>query len=133
MTTNIVDTSIRGSSFATGYTGAGTIAASARNAAGLYSMTSGFFTSNGNATQINVGFRPLAIKVVNITDGITWEWTYGMLATQAIKTVLGGSLTSALDTSSQLTISTDLAGNHTVTLGTTLNGTAKVLAYRIEG
>ena len=133
MTTNIIDTSVHGSSFPAQYTGPGTIAAAAKNAGGVCEMSAGFFTSNGNPTQINVGFRPIEIRVVNLTDGIVWDWQYGFGATQSIKTVLGGSLAETLDTSSAFTISTDLAGNHTVTLSAAANGTAKSLVYNITG
>lgn len=131
MATNIIDVSVHGSSFPTGYTGAGTIAASSKVSGGIINQAHGFFTSNNNATQINIGFRPLKIKVFNLTDVIVWEWQYGFGATQSAKTVTAGTLT--IDTTSQIVISTDLAGNHTVTLGATLNGTGKVLSYAIEG
>lgn len=131
MTTNVIDTTIHGSSFPTGYTGAGTIAASCKNAGGIINQANGFFTSNNNATQINLGFRPLKITLINITDVIKWEWFYGFGATQALKTVTGGTMT--VDTGTAFSVSTDLAGNHTLTISAAANGNAKALVFSVDG
>jgi hypothetical protein len=136
MTTNIIDTMFHGSSFPSTYTGPGTLIGNPVNAPdGSGQEVAGYFTSNGNATQINIGFVATEVEIVNVTDGITWKWQIGMPAANSIKTVLGGSLTSAQDTTSQITVSGSLSngtgGIGTVTLGTTLCGTAKSITYKI--
>ena len=71
-------------------------------------------------------------RVVNLTDGIAWDWQYGFGATQSIKTVLGGSLAETLDTSTAFTVSTDSAGNHTMTFSATAMGNSKSIVFYIE-
>lgn len=132
MATNIIDTNIKGATFPPTYTGLGTIAASARTYGdNARQVTSGFFTSNGNATQINCGFRPLKIRLLNVTDTILWDWMYGMGATQSLKTVTAGTVT--IDTTSTFTVTGQNAGNFNVTLSVAANGTGKLLLYEIEG
>lgn len=133
MTINIIDGAFRSAAFPSTYTGPGTLIGNARKMGDVSNYQWYNFTSNGNVTQINAGFTPRRVKVVNTTDGIVWEWTYGMPVANAIKTTLGGSFASVQDTSSQITISVDLAGNSTVTLGATLNGTAKNLCVELAG
>lgn len=133
MTTNVVDGALGIASFPSTYTGPGTLIGNARKMGDVSNYQWYNFTSNGNATQINAGFTPRKVKVVNTTDGIVWEWQYGMPAANSIKTTLGGSFASVQDTASQITISTDLAGNSTVTLGATLNGSAKNLCVELAG
>lgn len=137
MTTNIIDTTLHVAAFPTTYTGQGTLIGNPCQGADIRQLVAGSFTSNGNATQLNVGFAPLFVKVMNNTDGISWEWRQGMPAANTIKTTYGGSLASVVDTTSQVTLTSDNGqspGNvDTVLLGTTLNGTAKSIAYWIEG
>lgn len=133
MTTNVIDGALSVSSIPTTYTGPGTIAGNARKMGDVSNYQWYNYTSNGNVTQLNVGFTPRKVKVVNTTDGLTWEWQYGMPAANSVKTTLGGSFASVQDTSSQITISTDLAGNSTLTLGATLNGSAKNLCVELAG
>lgn len=137
MTTNIIDTAFHGTSFPAGYTGPGTLIGNPVNSpAGSAQGVSGKFTSNGNATQINCGFFVTKVKIVNTTDGITWEWQLGMPAANSVKTVLGGSLTSAQDTGSAITTAGSLTdgtgGIGSVTLSTTLCGTSKNITYEIH-
>lgn len=133
MTTNVIDGALSVSAIPTGYTGPGTLVGNARKMGDVSNYQWYNYTSNANATQINCGFTPRRVKVINTTDGLTWEWQYGMPAANSVKTTLGGSFASVQDTSSQITISTDLAGNSTLTLGATLNGSAKNLCVELAG
>ena len=133
MTTEVIDVAFHGTSFPATYIGPGTIIGNPVVAASVVERLHGYFTSNGNAVSIKPGFRPLLIKVVNTTDGLVWEWQYGMPAANSIKTTLGGSLASVQDTSSQLALVDGGAGVFTLTLGATLCGTAKNITYCISG
>ena len=135
MTTSIIDTSLHTSSIPATYTGPGTLVGNpvSKNET---SGVAGFFTSNGNAVQINVGFVPTRVKIVNTTDGITWEWQTGMPTTNSVKILLGGSPTLTQDTGSAIvvagSISNGTGGIGTVTLSTTLCGTAKNITYEMD-
>jgi hypothetical protein len=131
MTINVIDTMFHGSSFPPSYTGPGTLIGNVRNAASVINQTCGNYTSNGNATQINLGFRPTYIRFFNLTDDISWEWMSGFGATQSIKTVGAGTMT--VDTGSAFTLTDGGSGNWTLTTSTTLEGTAKALVFSIEG
>ena len=138
MTVNIIDTAYHKSTFPAGniYTGPGTLIGNPRQPASVDSEVWGYFTSNGNATQINLGFTPRKVRVINSTDGIIWEWLYGMPAANSIKTTLGGSFAGVVDTTSQITVSGDTpgtGGNCQVLLGVTMNGTGKLISYEVEG
>lgn len=132
MTTNIIDPSLHASTFPSAYTGPGTLIGNPIQSGGVVEMTQGFFTSNGNATQINVGFQALEVEVVNTTDGLCWEWQYGMPIANSIKITLG-TVAAVQDTSSQITVATDKNGVGTVTLGATLCGTSKNISYKVRG
>lgn len=139
MTTSIIDTAFHGTSFPAGsiYTGPGTLIGNPINSPeGSAQGVSGFFTSNGNAIQINVGFVPTRVEIVNTTDGITWMWEFGMPAANSVKTTLGGSFASVQDTGSAITVTgsvTDGSGGiGTVTLSATLAGTAKNITYKVN-
>lgn len=95
----------------------------------------GYFTSNNNLTVIPVGFVPTRIKIWNDTDGIEWEWMYGMAATHTIKTnTTGPAITN--DTSSAIVVYADSAGGQGdvayVQLSAALCGNSKRIAFRIE-
>ena len=133
MTTNVIDIAFHGTSFPTSYIGPGDTIGNPIVATSVHNRVNGYFTSKNNATQINLGFRPRAIKVVNETDGIVWEWQYGMTATKAIKTTLGGSLASVIDTGTPFTITDGGAGVFSLTLSATLVGNAKLISFHVEG
>jgi hypothetical protein len=133
MTTDIIDSSLHTATIPATYTGPGTVVGNCSSAGGVDSDLSGYFTSDGNATQINLGARPRSIKIVNDTDGITWEWMRGMAATHSIKTTFSGP-TIALDTGTAIAV-TEAAtgsGNWTVTLSATLCATSKLICFWIE-
>lgn len=54
------------------------------------------FTGDGTALAVNCGFEPRYIKLVNLTDRITYEHYFGMAQGETIKTVAAG--TQTLDT-----------------------------------
>jgi len=135
MTIDVIDPSLHVSTIPTTYTGPGTVVGHTRQG-GNETEVDGYFTSTGNATQVNVGFKPTRVKVVNTTDVIEWEWKLGMLATHTLKTVAAGTVTD--DTSSAILPTeqggtTDIAGNWIVTFSAALCGTSKNITFSIEG
>ena len=141
MTTNIIDGALGVGAFPATYTGPGTLIGNIRRPANVDSDVYGYFTSNGNATQINVGFTAREVRIVNWTDGIEWEWIFGGPAANAIKNTFGTGF--SIDTTSQITISPKedqllggnvvSGGNANVTLGATLCGTGKLISFEIHG
>lgn len=138
MTTDIIDPSFHLSAFPSGnlYTGPGTVVGNTIQSGGDETDVHGYFTSTGNATQINIGFRPMRIKVVNTTDNIQWEWLYGFPATNSQKTVAAGTVTqdtgSAIVPTDQAGL-TNIEGNWIATLSATLCGTSKNIVFHVEG
>jgi hypothetical protein len=136
MATDIIDPSMHLSAFPSTYIGPGTVVGNCVQSGGDETDLHGYFTSDGNATQINIGFRPMRIRVTNTTDVILWDWMYGFPATDTIKTVSGGTVT--LDTGSAIVSTeqaglTNIAGNWITTLSATLCGTSKNICFHIEG
>ena len=137
MTTSIIDPSVHVASFPSTYTGPGTLIGNTIQSGGDETDVHGYFTSNGNTVQINLGFQPMRVHIVNITDGIQWDWMYGFPATDTIKTT-DATPAFATDTTSQIVAtdqsgSTNIDGNWILTLGTTLCGTSKVICFHVEG
>jgi len=62
---------------------------------GVANFASGFYTGTGDAgvIPIRVGFIPRYVKLVNLTDRISYEWFEGMTNTNVIKTVAAGTIT----------------------------------------
>ena len=131
MTTKILDSGVYVRS--ANYTGPGQIDGNCRNSATIHNMLTGNFTSDGSDVQINLGFRPRRIKVINETDAITYERSAGMAAANTVKIVLGGSLAGTLNTSSAIVESDGGSGNYSVTLPAATVGTSKAIAFVIEG
>jgi hypothetical protein len=133
---DVIDTSLHTTSIPTGYTGLATVVGNALTAAGVAEMASVFFTSTGAATDVLLGFRPTAVKVVNSTDSITWEWIRGMAVANSLKTVLSGP-TLTLDTGSAINptepAGTGGGGNWKLTLSATLCGTSKAISVIVFG
>ena len=136
MTVDVIDTSLHVSAFPTTYTGSGTLIGNCISSGGDETDVHGYFTSDGNAVNIMIGFRPLEVEIINNTDGITWKWQHGMTATDSVKVTLGGSFAGVLDTSTAITI-TDLdtgsKSNYMVTLSAGLVGTSKLILFKVEG
>lgn len=134
MATDIIDTSLHIATIPANYTGPGTVVGNCSGAGGTISDVSIFFTSTGNATQVNLGFRPKKVEIINDTDSIKWEWMRGLAATHSVKTTFSGP-TVAMDTGTAISV-TEAAvgsGNWNVTLSATLCGTSKLICGWIEG
>lgn len=131
MPVSIIDTSLHTAAIPPQYTGPGTIPGNAVNSQGKDVF--GFCTSvAGNTIQINCGFQPLMVTVTDTTGNFEWYWQLGFPANNAIKWTLG-TVAAVMDATGQIVVATDLAGNGTVTLGTTLCGSGKNLCYQISG
>jgi hypothetical protein len=129
MPTQIIDTSLHAAAIPATYTGPGNLVGNAVNSRGA--DVYGFFTSStGNPVQINVGFQPLQVDIIDVTGVLTWSWMLGMPLTNSIKTATAAM---TVDTTGAITVATDLAGNGNVLLSTALCGNAKVIAYHIMG
>lgn len=131
MPTRIIDASLHGSAIPATYTGPGTLAGNCIQAGGgnvpdVY----GNFTSDGNVVQINCGFRPLLVEIIDTAGVLCWTWQQGLPATNTIKTA-----TSAVtvDATSAITVNVDPAGNAQVTLAAALVGTGKNICFHIAG
>jgi hypothetical protein len=105
MSTDIIDVTLHTTSFPPTYIGKGTLIGNPYQAADVPETIVLKVTSAGNAISIPVGFFPTNVRVFNSTDGIIWEQMYGMPAANAIKTTLGGSFASVVDTTGQITVS----------------------------
>lgn len=132
MTTDVIDVSLHTPTFPATYNGPGTLIGNPKQSAGLETDVMGYFTSDGNAVQLPVGFQPLHIVVLNETDGIEWDWRRGMAATHTKKTTFSGP-TIAIDTTSAITVTDGGAGNFTVNFTAALAGTSKNIIYEIDG
>jgi hypothetical protein len=131
MPTQIIDTSLHLAAFPVGYTGPGNLIGNTVQSGGEACDVYGFFTSStGNAVQINVGFKPCLVEIVDVTGVLTWRWQWGMPATNSIKTATSAT---TIDTGSAITVAVDVGGNGIVTLSTTLCGNAKVICYHVVG
>ena len=141
MTINAIDITFHGSSFPATYIVPGPLQAlgfttSTNLLIGnpLYSDDgdiSGYFTGVGNVVDIPVGTQVAAVTIVDITDNIRWDWYRGLPATNTVKTVAAGTRT--IDTTSAISVSTDFAGNSTITLSAALAASGSLLIYEIEG
>jgi hypothetical protein len=141
MTTNGIDVTFHGSSFPATYIVPGALqvlgfTSTANLLIGnpLFSDDgdiSGYFTGAGNVVDIPVGTEVAAVTITDVTDNIRWDWYRGMAATNTIKTVAAGTRT--VDTTSAISVSTDLAGNSTITLSAALAAASSLLIYEIEG
>lgn len=67
---------------------------------GVSNLAVGSFTGAGAIVEVTCGFKPRYIKLINLTDRITQEWTYDMAATHTLNTAADGTMTD--DTGSLL-------------------------------
>lgn len=131
MPTQIIDTALHTAAIPATYTGPGNLVGNPVGSGGAECDIFGYFTSStGNAVQINCGFAPMQVEIIDVTGVLTWKWQLGMPATNSIKTATGAM---TIDTASNITVTTDLAGNGNVLLSTTLCGNAKTICYHIQG
>jgi hypothetical protein len=124
----IIDTSLHTAVIPPTYTGPGNLVGNCANSQGkdVY----GFFTSAGQAVQINCGFAPLQVDITDVTGVLTWSWTLGLPATNSIKTATAAM---TIDATSAIVVTVDLAGNGTVTLSAALVGSGKVICFHVQG
>ena len=129
MTIDVIDAATNTRS--ANYTGPGTIDANAEVSAGVTNTATFNWTGSGNAVQVNLGFRPRHATLYNMTDNITWEWVYGMAATDTLKVVAAGTRT--VDSGSSIVSAADAAGNDTLSLAAAAVPSAKVMLLVVEG
>ncbi len=92
----------------------------------------GTYTGTGAAINIELGFIPDYVRIINATDGdISWEWFYGMGAGDAFQTANHASAQQSLITSNGVDayVPTDFTNNPGFTVGTSLSESAKVFYY----
>jgi hypothetical protein len=128
MPTQIIDASLHTTAFPPTYTGPGNLIGNCVNSLGK--SVFGFFTSANNPVQINCGFAPLEVDIVDTAGVLLWHWQLGMPATNTVKTATGAV---TIDTTSAIVVATDVAGNGTVTLSAALVGNAKNISFAIQG
>jgi hypothetical protein len=133
MATKIIDIALAKSTFPATYVGPGTLIGNPKRAGDVSNHQFLNFTSTSDAVLIPLGFGPRKVKVVNTTDGVTWEWQYGMPAVNAIKTILGGA--TSQDTGGAITVTVDELGNGTgsVLLSAAMVGTGKNICVEFDG
>jgi hypothetical protein len=129
MPTQIIDGSLHTATIPATYTGPGNLVGNCVTAKPENDIF-GYFTSAGNAVQINCGFAPLQVDLVDVTGVLTWSWQLGLPATNSIKTATGAT---TVDATSAIVVTTDLAGNGLVTLSAALVGTGKVICFHVQG
>lgn len=92
----------------------------------------GTYTGTGAAINIELGFIPDYVRIVNATDGdIAWEWFYGMGAADALQGTNHADTQFSLITSNGVDSysPTDFTNNKGFTVGTSLSENAKVFYY----
>lgn len=129
MPTQIIDTALHGATIPATYTGPGNLVGNSVNSIGK-DVYGSFLSSTGNAVQINCGFSPMQVDIVDATGVLMWHWQIGMAATNTIKTATGAV---TVDATSAIVVTTDLAGNGSVLLSSALCGNAKTICYAIQG
>lgn len=130
MSTNVIDINVHGSAFPATYTGPGTILGNPLVSASGISGIAGYFTGNGNATNIPIGTLPIHVAIFDATNNISWDWYRGLPATDTVKGVAAGTRT--IDTGSAIVVTVDYAGNATVSLSAALAASGALLIYEIE-
>lgn len=126
MPTQVIDTALHLAAFPVGYTGPGTMIGNCVNSGGEACDVFGFFTSDGNVVQLNVGFKPLMVEIVDVAGVLTWKWQWGMPANNSIKN-------AAIDATGAITIAVGQGGSGLVTLSAGLVGTGKAICYHVTG
>ncbi len=101
----------------------------AREGQGIARGAVGVFTGDGTAVTVNLGFKPKYVKLVNLTDAVTFEKIDGMLATQTVKTT--GVPAVTVDTGSAIVLNANTPATATAaasTGGFTVSATAGINA-----
>lgn len=74
-----------------------------RDAMGIARGFTGTQTGDGTALTVTLGFRPKYVMVYNVTDATKWEKIDGMAASNSIKTVTAGTMTTDTTSAIQIT------------------------------
>jgi len=90
--------------------------------AGMANIVTGSHTGDGSAKEIDLGFTPRWVKVIDETNVILWEKVEGMTAANCTKQVTAG--TTTIETSSDITFDDD-----GFSLSATLNANSAALAW----
>lgn len=61
---------------------------------GIVNMATGSFTGAGEAVDINLGFVPRRVELINVTDRIRHIWQEGMAATTTLNVAANGTATA---------------------------------------
>ena len=126
---DVIDINIHGSAFPGTYIGNGTLLGNSRYS-DVARVVTGYFTSDGNAVDIPLGFEPQHVEFIDVTDVVIYDWQRGLPAGDTIKTVTAG--TTTVDTGSVEVVST-FDGRSTVSLSAAAASTAKLWLYKIIG
>lgn len=79
-------------------------------AGSIVNFANGGYVGDGSGSvQVAIGFTPRRVKIYNVTDVTTYEWTADMPATNSFKVVTAGTMT--VDTNSAV-----VTNNATVTV-----------------
>jgi len=130
MPTQIIDASLHTTAFPPTYIGPGNLIGNCIQANTASADVFGFFTSAGNAVQINCGFAALQVEITDVTGVLMWKWQLGMPATNTMKSAAAAL---SVDTTGAITVTSDPAGNTNVTLSAALVGTGKVICFHVQG
>lgn len=57
-----------------------------REGQGIARGAVGKFTGDGTIVNVTLGFKPKTVRLINLTDAVTFEKIDGMLDTQTVKT-----------------------------------------------
>jgi len=130
MPTQIIDTSLHTSAIPATYVGPGNLVGNCQHSGDDACDIYGFFTSAGNAVQINCGFAPKLAEAIDVTGVLTWKWQLGLPATNTLKS---SASAMSIDTTSAIVVTTDPAGNALVTLSAALVGSGKTIQFHVQG
>lgn len=73
-----------------------------RDAQGIARGAVGTHTGDGTLLTVTLGFKPMHVVLVNLTDAIRYEKIDGMAATDTVETVTAG--TTTIDTGSAIVL-----------------------------
>lgn len=101
-----------------------------KNSASVVQLAVGRYLDTGTvaAFTITTGFKPLLVRVVNVTSGDEYEWFHGMAAAAAYKRVAAG--TASILTTLGIT---QLSYGFTVGLDTDICYTSEQLSWYALG
>lgn len=101
-----------------------------KNSASVVQIAVGRYIDTGTAAAftITTGFKPLWVRVMNVSSGDMYEWYHGMAAASAFKRVAAG--TATIPTTLGIT---QASYGFTVGLDTDINVTSEQLSWMAIG